>query len=342
MKQIYVFCPYGLVTGGPDALHQSVFYINKIEPVAHIVYTDIRKKNKKIPKPYQIYVKDYLLLSDVIDDANNLIIVPETRSFYLKDYHKAQLFTWWLSVNNNINTGFITKIKKIFCKLFSRDSLKRFFSFYYTPLRIKEFIKNKPYDFSNEDCRIRHLCASDYALSFVSSKTKNEVFSFVEPISLYFLKKGEYIGGKREKVILYNPKKNPVFYKKLLKKNKGLVFKPLIGYSQEQLLSLYRTSTLYIDFGSFPGQERIPKEAALNGCLILTGKNGASSYHKDVPIPEEDKIESKEENINLIYERINYLLNNYDKEIKSFTEYREMVKTTEERFSNLIRNLIKT
>ena len=27
--KIYVFCPYGLVTGGSEALHQLVFYINK-------------------------------------------------------------------------------------------------------------------------------------------------------------------------------------------------------------------------------------------------------------------------------------------------------------------------
>jgi len=340
MKQIYVFCPYGLITGGPDALHQLVYYINKKKSIAHIVYTDITKRNKPIPKPYQVYVKDYLLLSDVVDDEENIIIVPETRSFYLKKYHKAGLYVWWLSVNNNTNTGFIDKIKKAFGKILSKNSIKKVFSFYYTPLRIKEFLKNKAYDFTNENPAITHLCASDYALSYVLSKTKNKVLSFVEPISLFFLKKGEYLGGEREKVILYNPKKNPKFYKKLLKNKEELIFKPLIGYKQEELLSLYRSSVLYIDFGSFPGQERIPKEAVLNGCLILTGKEGASFYHKDVPIPEEDKIQAINENFDLIYARIRYLLNNYDKEIVSFSEYRNMVKTTEDKFSESIDEIL--
>ena len=339
MKKVYVFCPYGLVTGGSDALHQLVYYVNQIQLIAHIVYTDISKKGKAIPKPYQIYVKDYLLRSEVEDSPDNEIIVPETRTFYLPDYPLSKKFIWWLSVNNNSDSGGVKKSESFIRKLFSNGTMKKIFSGYYTPDRIKEFLRNKPYDFAKEDLKITHLCASAYALSYVSSRTKNPAFSFVEPISLFYLKKGEYTGGTREKRILYNPKKNPSFYKSLLKKNSGLSFVPLKGYNQKQLLSLYRTSILYIDFGFFPGQERIPKEAVYNGCLVLTGTNGASFFHQDVPIPKEDKIESKKENIALIYKRIQELMDHYDEYVSSFSEYRKMVKETEGRFVESIQEI---
>ena len=58
---IYVFCPYGLVTGGPDALHQLVYYLNKIDKKASIVYCDIEGRNHNIPRNYLPYVSSYLL-----------------------------------------------------------------------------------------------------------------------------------------------------------------------------------------------------------------------------------------------------------------------------------------
>ena len=65
---------------------------------------------------------------------------------------------------------------------------------------------------------------------------------------------------------------------------KEINFIPLKGYNQKELISLFRESMVYMDFGFFPGAERLPKEAVINGCLIITGRNGASDFHGDVHI----------------------------------------------------------
>ena len=40
----------------------------------------------------------------------------------------------------------------------------------------------------------------------------------------------------------------------------------------------------YIDFGHHPGKDRLPREAAASGCLVMTLKAGAAQFFEDVPI----------------------------------------------------------
>ena len=51
----------------------------------------------------------------------------------------------------------------------------------------------------------------------------------------------------------------------------------------------YVTIFQYIDFGPHPGMDRLPREAALAGCIVLTNREGAANFAKDVPLPEEFK-----------------------------------------------------
>jgi len=42
---------------------------------------------------------------------------------------------------------------------------------------------------------------------------------------------------------------------------------------------------LYVDFGKHPGKDRMPREAAVHGCCIITGRRGAAGNPFDIPIP---------------------------------------------------------
>lgn len=50
-------------------------------------------------------------------------------------------------------------------------------------------------------------------------------------------------------------------------------------------------SKVYIDFGNHPGKDRIPREAAISGCIVITGKRGAAAFAEDVCIPETYKFD---------------------------------------------------
>jgi hypothetical protein len=353
-KHIYVYCPYNCVTGGPDALHQMVYYLNSIDSgTADIVYFGDEvpedEKDIVIPVPYQRYVTRGLRIQDVPDMENICCVFPETYTSILLSFKKAKKFVWWLSVNNGIlrKSDRKSELRKRIVKNFWKY-LKRILTGYYLKNkgRISKTISgansDEHFDFQKDDLPgITHLCASYFAYDFVSQRTKNPVYRLIEPISKEFLEEGMYVNSKgRRKVVLYNPKKGPEFSSQIIKKAKDVQFVPLTGFSWKELIEQYRTAVLYMDFGPFPGAERMPKEAVYNGCLIITGKNGASAYHGDVPIPEEDKFDAKKGNIPAIINRIRYLLNHYDEEIGNFQEYRNTVNQLEPRFIQSLKDVL--
>lgn len=344
---IYVLCPYGTVTGGPDALHQMVFYLNSIGVSASIVYTGCRKHNLPVPEPYQRYLHEYKLLSDIDDSEENTVISPETHTFYMDGIKHCKKYIWWLSVDNNLVDG------KIIDKVFFIATLP--LRFIKNIRNLGQYIKQIPYrlrkrayDFKKEDKNITHLCASYYAYDYVSRRTKNGCYYCIEPISMFFLEdyKEETRNGLisynyRDNVILYNPAKSGKYVKKLSEKNKDLVFKPLCKMNQVQLITEYKKAKVYIDFGPFPGAERMPKEAVLFGCEIITGRNGASGFYGDVPIPDEFKFASDKKNLDAVSDKIRELLNDYEGHLHYFDEYKHMVLKLEDGFIKSLESIFK-
>lgn len=337
MNKIYVICPYGLVTGGPDALHQIVYYLNKLNLNAFIVYSDIKNYKYKIPDEYKVYIDKYLLLKDIEDDSNSIIIVPETENNLLNRFSKLKKYIWWLSVDNDINSsGFYNKLLKVLKKIRLKN-LKKIYKL--NTLRI--VLQHSKFDF--QDTSVEHLCASHYAYDYVFNKVNDSkrVHYCIEPISKTFLELSNYTTENKENIILYNPKKNNKFTQKIIKaiNDDNLKFIPLQGYSQSELIELYQKAKLYIDFGYFPGAERIPKEAVINGCCVITGKYGASNYYEDVPIKAEYKIDAIDSNIDNIKSIIYKILNTYLDIVNDFSEYREVVLNLENNFINQLKDI---
>lgn len=338
--KIYVLIPYGLVTGGPDALHQLVYYLNKLKFSACAVYLGA-SKNEEIPKQYDTYIKDYLLFDEVIDDKDNIIVIPEFISYLKKDFRKSRVFIWRLSVDYNLNKT------SLFYKMFflltiplrlvknRRKSYRRIVS------NFKNALQKEKYSFKNEPSNLTHLCASYYAYDYVSRRSKNRFYLCIEPISKFFLEMSRdgISYSDREDIVLYNPAKCGEFVKKIIERAPSVKFVALKGMSQSQLIEYYKRAKVYIDFGPFPGAERMPKEAVLFGCSILTGKNGASAYYGDVPISNNYKVESKIGNITLIISKIEYMMENYESIIFDFEDYKNTVLKLEDNFINQLKTI---
>lgn len=338
--KIFVLCPYGLVSGGPDALHQLVFYINQKHPnTAEIVYVDIRSRKRPVPNAYKVYVDQYLLFNDVPDAEDSVVVMPESLYFLVSKFTKAKKYIWWLGIDLARQTP-EDKIHAITSKLFSKNFYKKMFSGYFTPAKTYMYLKDKTYRFEDEDKHVNHLCASYHAFQYVSQHSAKRPELLIEPIGIYFLNQGVCLDkSHRKNVVLYNPSKNGSFSKKIIRNSPGVSFLALSGYSSKELVALFRESKLYIDFGAFSGAERIPKEAVYNGCAILTGTNGASSLFKDVAISEEYKIPSTKDNLNAITLKIHYMLDNYEKIFHDFDQYREVVSALKPTFINRIEEI---
>ena len=330
---IYVLIPYGLVTGGPDALHQLVYYLNKLNFNAYAVYLGANY-NQKIPKSYRCYINNYLVFSDIVDDTDNIIIIPESISHLGCKFNRAKVFIWRLSVDYNLaHTSFLYKLYFLITMplRFFKDikKSKTWMSSVYSNALFK-----RKYNFQKESNNTAHLCASYYAYDYVSRRSKNRIYLCIEPISKFFLETNQsgISRSNKEDIVLYNPAKCGKFVKKIIKKAPDIKFIALKGMNQLQLIEHYQKAKVYIDFGPFPGAERMPKEAVLFGCTVLTGRNGASAYYGDVPILDEYKLENSDHNIDNIIKKIRYMLENYTSIINDFSVYRNTVLNLEDKF----------
>lgn len=342
---VYVLCPANYVTGGPDALHQMVCYLNQCGVNAKIVYTvDPKPESVTIPEPYRIYVDSFLTEADIVDAPENIVVISEVHTHKIRQFKKAKILLWWLSVLNSKKFSF--KNKSIYFLTLPLRMVKNWWYYKNNTLKaIKWMLVHKDYSFRRESPNISHLCASYYAYDYVSRRSKNPVAKCIEPISKLFLdvysqEKKNISKQNRKNVILYNPVRE---YNHILDKISSvapeLKFEPLRGLTQQQLIEKYKTSKLYIDFGAFPGAERIPKEAVLFGCAIITGKRGASGFHGDVPIPEEYKFGNPEKQIKEIVEKIRFVLNHYEDVYSDFDEYRNTVLNLEKNFIKSLKEI---
>ena len=160
-EHIYVFCPNDNVSGGPDALHQIVYYLNYIGCAAEIVYfTQTRNKDYSIPKLYQKYVSSFLKEDEVEDSQKNAVIITETFVGLAKRFKHSTVFIWWLGVNNNVLHA------NFFWKTFFFISLPlrivKNFKYYRVHLldAIQKTLKKTPYTFRKEQRNVKHICAS--------------------------------------------------------------------------------------------------------------------------------------------------------------------------------------
>jgi len=325
-NKIYVVAPYNHATGGVELSHQLVDYLRNKNEEAYIVYFKkgyvLEKEHLNVTPAYSKY--NIKVATEIEDNEKNILVLPEIFFELISDYNEINIGCWWMSVDNRYNyvnfkellrhrKGIILKLKTIYVHLF-RGMYKE---------------KNSNVLLRENDNRITHLCQSQYAFQHV----KEQGFSNIEFLSDYI--NAAFIDTKldnKKDIILYNPLKGYAFTKKIIDKMPDYQFVALKGFSREELVSILGSAKLYIDFGHFPGKDRLPREAVVNGCCIITGKNGASKYFEDIPIPNSYKFESNKDNITAIVDRIKYVISNYDTCKSDFESYRTIVFEEKEKF----------
>lgn len=97
------------------------------------------------------------------------------------------------------------------------------------------------------------------------------------------------------------------------------------------MIETMEKAKVYIDFGHHPGKDRIPREAALCGCCVITNRKGSAHNAVDVPIPDSCKFDDKTSN-EIILNKIYDLLEHYEDRAKDYKTYIEMIQQEYDRF----------
>lgn len=248
--------------------------------------------NNPTPDEYKDYYIEYT--NRVEDKEHNILIVPEIWTDKLNDYNAIQKSIWWLSVDNHFSNG------------------------------------NK-FDFNNSlNRKIAHLFQSKYVEKFLVDSGAAHLHPLNSSLNKIFYNK--FKEKKREDYVLYNPSKGFEFTSQLMQIAPTLNWKAIKKMSRDEIVNLMRKSKLYIDFGPFPGRDRMPREAALNGCCLIVGHRGAANFYQDIPISPEYKFKVDPLESNTVIKKMQDCLTNYEERVKDFGYCRRKIQATDEQF----------
>lgn len=320
---IYVVCPSFFKTGGTELAHQLVYEMCSQGADARITYYNNEDKANEINPAFFCYVQNFTNLKDVIDTEENILILPEIRPDLQNKYKKIQRCLWWMSIDNYFKRN---GIKGYFHSLGLKRTLIHL---------VQGHIKIGGYPVNKE---IVHFYQSEYAHRFLAEKGVKYCYPLSDYINeIYFEKTAE---NEKENNVLYNPQKGMEFTEKLMKAAPELNWVPIENMTTEEVRELLRKSKVYIDFGSHPGKDRFPREAAISGCCIITGKRGAARYYEDIPIGDEFKYEDNDEQIEKIIKKIKECIRNYPDESNKFQSYREFISAEHTKFKEDVKNIL--
>lgn len=371
--KIFVACPANAATGGSELLHQLAYHLRKDLSIdAYMYYYNFNDRafNSPVHPEYEVYGNPYVTkLNEIEDDKRNIIIVPEVREgiSLLQHFKNIRKGVWFLSVDYYYLSRFITEgfglfVMRLVNKISGVSTKKPLLGSGITP---RKFLGNKlenilmyklmelesiliyklmdkltnKYDYKKEPLLKLagfYMFQSHYA--FEHFKELNPKYYLSDYLNEDFLKTQTDL-TKKENIVVYNPKKGFAFTKKLIEGVKDIKFVPLINMTRYEVIRTLQKAKVYIDFGNHPGRDRIPREAAILGCCVITGKRGSAAFYEDVPIPDEYKFEDRDENIPKIVDKIRDCFDNYEERYKDFEYYREVARNGTQMFIENLRKI---
>lgn len=266
--RVQVVSPAHCVTGGPESLHNLVGLANRLGYMAEIVYHPFGQGHE-VPQPYRKY---HTPVGRLRDEPDVLIIFPETLCMEALRIRHAVAAIWWLSVNHFALTKYDSFHDKI---RYFRSALKR----------------KRPLWGARGMKRLLHISKSAYDRDYLAQRGLQS-HPLSGPISEFYLRPCTPADFEtKQNLILYNPRKDLRIAPQLRRRLPHCRFIPLAGLDESGLRQAYLSAKLYIDFGHHPGKERMPREAVVSGCCIVTGRRGSAANALDIPIPERFKID---------------------------------------------------
>lgn len=311
--KVYIVTPANIVTGGCELCHQLCSAINELTNTeAYICYDDITDKTSnclgkdvEAPAEYLCYGTRHISSAEEMDKPENIVIVGEGGTIVLPFIKNAKKVLWWMSVDNYI---------------------------YASGEEDMEYIKNNV---------LLHLFQSYYSKWYVNLKIPSAEGLFLSDyINKEFIS-GVFYEGIRNNVALYNPLKGADKLKALMNKSTWLKWIPLTGFTRHEMAQLMFISKIYVDFGNHPGKDRIPREAAVCGCCVITNREGSAYYYQDVPIPEKYKFETPEDQLDEIDDLMRKICDNFELYSSEFDEYRRIIRGEERTFNEGVKELVK-
>ena len=321
--QIIIPTPANIHTGGVELLHQLCSQLLQFGLDAKILYY-ARTENESVNRedPVDDAYKKYHLpnVEHFLDTKHNVWIVNEGATQFLYNIQKCQRVLWWMSVYSYVH------------------GVREFYNVHLQNTMSAPLAKPIPkiFTFGKDDSDVEHWVQSEYARQFIKLNgiEDKKIFFVGDYLNQAFLSKVTTTDfSTKENWVAYNPKKGLTTTLLLMKLLPDVTFKPIQNMTATEVQELLAKCKIYIDFGNHPGRDRIPREAALSGCVVLTGKLGSAANDIDINIPSEFKFDDQPLNIDLINKKFQEVFENFETEFAKQADYRKIILQERKKFA---------
>lgn len=315
MSVIYIACPWGLFSGGPELAHQLCFELNQLhQPAKMLYYTSTGQVSAwdVSGTAYARYQTNYALNHEEVDQPDNILVIPETAIALYSIFTKCHFHIWWMSVDNYLKST--TELQQ-----------NNFETIFRNNLQVLHFVQSQ---YAFDYCKYT-LNISQDRIHYLSDYINEAYMGELLPLSLH------------QDYIYYNPKKGWDIMKQLVNSYPDYRWVPIINMNTEQIVKALSIGKIYVDFGNHPGKDRIPREAAARGCCILTNRQGAAANDIDIPIPDKYKFTDVLSQFPDIIQTINDILQNYPNAFRDFGRYRNQIRKERKQFQSEVENFLR-
>lgn len=250
-RKVFVMAPANTVTGGPEALHQLVDAIRALGGEAFVSYYP-HGTAADTPQDYRRY---NVVQAAPEDEPGNLMVLPETQPLMAREFARAKVGIWWLSIDNFL------------------------------------YLKERP----GWDELGRHVnfAQSRYAADFLARQGVESVF-LTDYLNNDFLTPPRRTRRRNAIAYNVKSAEEIERLKQSLPELARLTWIELSDMPREKIRTLLSEVKIFIDFGHHPGRDRMPREAALSGACVLTNRRGSADFDEDVPLPARYKLDQRD------------------------------------------------
>jgi hypothetical protein len=328
--EVLIFSP-SIKTGGPEALHQLGYHIACHGGTARMVYYDVPFSTEgnvfrcgEGPFPLVEYFAQYQpqVLRETSVGPNTLLVFPEPLSKSASTFggDHCQRALWWLSVDNAIigNPGLLNEEYR------------------------QTFFANRS---------LFHLYQSEYARTILMNHKAQQLLPLYDYTDPQFICRSSAMSGKmpiedRNNNVCYFPTKGQELAERFMAHSMSLrhktEFVAIRDMTKAQVRDALFQARVYIDFGHHPGKDRVPREAAIAGAVVLLHATGAANYYGDHPLLPEYHFTQDDVLAGRLHQRLDDILDDPDAHFAAQRLYRQNILLEREQFDMQVRSFFFT
>ncbi|MDA8038561.1 MAG: hypothetical protein M0Z69_05255, partial [Actinomycetota bacterium] len=279
MTRVVLFAPLGgTPTGGVEALYQLTDAVRRAGGEAFLTSPDDPVDLCSVPECYSMYDAPRISRGDV--RADDVLVIPEIWLCRPEVRTHPRVVVWWLSVDNAFSLPRISRFSPARAVLRYPRKLARAV---YKAYGARDILARK--------VRPLHATQSYYAASFLERHGIASVMLTDYLPDAFHEPQTDDEQEPRPYAVAYNPAKGAEYVRALIGSSDGRLFVPLAGLDRVAVARTLAQCDIYLDLGHHPGRDRIPREAALSGCVVIVANRGAAANDVDVPLAPQYKVD---------------------------------------------------